>query len=493
GNNFVEGFIRFIPTLSSEVEIGVPFMGYADQLPYAMTATFNGNGATANLSVRKVEAGTYIGTLPSISQANRQFVGWYTALSGGEQISALTKVVGNVTYYARWRDYPVSGVTLAPQTATIELGSTSQLTATVLPSNATNKALSYTTSDTSVATVDSSGKVTAKKVGTATITVKTSDGAKTATTKVTVTAKTPHVSYQTHVQNIGWQDYKTDGAQSGTSGKALRLEAIRIKLTNLPETGGISYRTHVQNIGWQNYVSDNALSGTSGKALRLEAIQIKLTGNLAASYDVYYRVHAQNFGWLSWAKNGENAGTAGFGYRLEAIEIRLVKRGTQPGVYTSSDGAFKQALLSYQTHVQNIGWQAAVKDGEVSGTSGLSYRLESIRIQLQNKKYSGNISYRTHVQNIGWQSYVSNNALSGTSGKALRLEAIQIKLTGEMSKYYDVYYRVHAQNFGWMGWAKNDAQSGTAGFGYRLEAIQIRLIEKGKSAPGSTLNAFRKR
>ena len=301
------------------------------------------------------------------------------------------------------------------------------------------------------------------------------------------------VSYSTHVQNIGWQTAVQDGATAGTSGQSKRLEAIKISLPNQGYSGGIQYRTHIQNIGWESsWKSNGAASGTSGRALRLEAIQIKLTGDMAKNYDVYYRVHAQNFGWMGWAKNGASAGTAGYSYRLEAIQIKLVKKGgAAPG---STANAYRSALVSYSTHVQNIGWQTAVQDGATAGTSGQSKRLEAIKISLPNQGYSGGIQYRTHIQNIGWESsWKSNGAASGTSGRALRLEAIQIKLTGDMAKNYDVYYRVHAQNFGWMGWAKNGASAGTAGYSYRLEAIQIKLVKKGGAAPGSTANAYRSR
>ena len=46
-----------------------------------------------------------------------------------------------------------------------------------------------------------------------------------------------------------------------------------------------------------------------------------------------------------------------------------------------------------------------------------------------------------------------NGELSGTSGKKLRLEAIKINLSGDVSRYYDVYYRVHIQDKGWLNWA----------------------------------------
>ncbi|MBR3226215.1 MAG: S8 family serine peptidase [Atopobiaceae bacterium] len=145
------------------------------------------------------------------------------------------------------------------------------------------------------------------------------------------------VSYRTHVQNVGWQQYRSDGAMSGTSGRGLRLEGINISLSDPLYSGGIQYRTHVQNIGWQGWRSNGAMSGTSGRGLRLEAIQIKLTGSMADHYDVWYRVHAQNFGWMGWTSNGARAGTAGYGYRLEGIQIRLVaKGGSAPGTTTRS-------------------------------------------------------------------------------------------------------------------------------------------------------------
>ena len=134
-----------------------------------------------------------------------------------------------------------------------------------------------------------------------------------------------NISYLSHVQDVGWQSWVSNGAVSGTSGQSKRLEAMCITLNN--QDGGIQYKTHVQDIGWMDWVADGAVSGTSGQSKRLEAIQIRLTGAAAESYDIYYRVHAQNIGWMDWAKNGESSGTAGYSYRLEAIQIVLVAKG----------------------------------------------------------------------------------------------------------------------------------------------------------------------
>ena len=104
-----------------------------------------------------------------------------------------------------------TSVSLNKTSLTLDVGKSYTLTKTVSPSNA---ATSYTwsSSNTSVATVDGNGKVTAKKAGTATITVKTSNG-KTATCKVTVNLPAPQItglSNTTGGIKISWN--KVDGA-----------------------------------------------------------------------------------------------------------------------------------------------------------------------------------------------------------------------------------------------------------------------------------------
>jgi len=326
------------------------------------------------------------------------------------------------------------------------------------------------------------------KTGAYTLKVYLKDNGGTVVTQILDYKITTGITYQTHVQDVGWQNYVANGALSGTEGQSKRLEAIQIKLNGSEYSGSIQYQTHIQDYGWQGWRYDGAMSGTQGESKRLEAIQISLSGDIANYYDVYYRVHAQNFGWMGWAKNGEKAGTSGYAYRLEGIQIVLVaKGGAAPG---STDNAYRHPMVQYQTHVQDYGWQELVNDGATSGTVGESKRLEAIKVYLNNADYEGGIQYITHVQDYGWQDWRSNGALSGTQGESKRLEAIQIKLTGEMADHYDVYYRVHCQNFGWLGWAENGGSAGSAGYSYRLEGIQIVLVAKGGAAPGSTDNAF---
>ncbi len=83
----------------------------------------------------------------------------------------------------------VTGVTLNKTSTSIQVGGNEILTATVLPEDATNQKVTWKSSDAAIATVDASGKVTGVAAGTATITVTTEDGGKTATCKVTVSDK----------------------------------------------------------------------------------------------------------------------------------------------------------------------------------------------------------------------------------------------------------------------------------------------------------------
>ncbi len=84
----------------------------------------------------------------------------------------------------------VTGVTLAPATVSLSAGGTQQLTPTIAPSGAVNQNVSYASSSNSVATVSSTGLVTAIAAGTATVTVTTQDGSFTAHSVITVTGST---------------------------------------------------------------------------------------------------------------------------------------------------------------------------------------------------------------------------------------------------------------------------------------------------------------
>ena len=101
----------------------------------------------------------------------------------------------------------VTGVTLDKTSLTMAPGETATLVATVAPENATDKTISWSSSDEKVATVDSNGKVTAKSVGTAVIVVLTDDGYKTATCNITVAPPVSDLRTQYAESASGYQTF----------------------------------------------------------------------------------------------------------------------------------------------------------------------------------------------------------------------------------------------------------------------------------------------
>ncbi|HBC5952480.1 TPA: Ig domain-containing protein [Escherichia coli] len=103
-----------------------------------------------------------------------------TATDRETQLSASVEVTVN--------PIAVQSVTLTPNSTSVEKGNTVNLTANIQPSNATNKAVTWTSKNEDKATVDQSGNVTGVEVGTAIIEVTTEDGGKKATATVEVTS-----------------------------------------------------------------------------------------------------------------------------------------------------------------------------------------------------------------------------------------------------------------------------------------------------------------
>lgn len=125
------------------------------------------DGSTSLISGTPTAAGTYSFTVTATN----------TGGSDSEQLSITINPAAAV---------PVESVSLDKTTLGLTEGETARLTATVEPSNATNKSVTWSSDNESVATVDTSGNVTAVSAGTATITVTTDDGGKTDTCTVTV-------------------------------------------------------------------------------------------------------------------------------------------------------------------------------------------------------------------------------------------------------------------------------------------------------------------
>ena len=113
--------------------------------------------------------------------------GVVTAVSAGSAIITATTLSGRLTAKCTLTIIvPATSISLSPASFTLHTGSTKSLTMSILPSNATNKDVIWSSSNTSVATVNSLGAVTGVSVGSAIIQVQTVDGGFISTTTVTV-------------------------------------------------------------------------------------------------------------------------------------------------------------------------------------------------------------------------------------------------------------------------------------------------------------------
>ena len=165
--------------------------------------------ASTTASTQTITAGTW--TLSELRNLRLKVGGTGSSSTSSKRIDFYGADV-TVTYTAS--NVPVTGVSLDKSTDTVEIGSTTTLTETVAPSNATNKTVSWSTSNSSVATV-SNGVVTGVSAGSAVITVTTQDGGFTDTCTVTVTEPT-YTQYKVTNTMVAGKSYLIANGDSGT-------------------------------------------------------------------------------------------------------------------------------------------------------------------------------------------------------------------------------------------------------------------------------------
>jgi len=135
-------------------------------------------GTVANLTFNLLKEGTSTIAIKSIKLSNQE----------GAPVPSSSITMKNSTVTSKLIVYPTS-VSLNKSAIELLVGESQSLSAVVSPSSSTDKTVTWSSSNTSVATVDSTGKVTAKGPGSATITATSKLGGKKASCKVTVSQK----------------------------------------------------------------------------------------------------------------------------------------------------------------------------------------------------------------------------------------------------------------------------------------------------------------
>ena len=152
--------------------------------------SFDSNGGSS-VAAQSVNYNTSVSKPADPSMTGYTFAGWFTDKDGKNAYDFSSKVTGDITLYAKWDKIPDQSfntptkykVSLNASTIPLQKGkSTTAVKATLTKGDSIDK---WKSSNKKIATVDKTGKITAKKTGTATITVRTKKGA-TASVKVKV-------------------------------------------------------------------------------------------------------------------------------------------------------------------------------------------------------------------------------------------------------------------------------------------------------------------
>ncbi|MEU3505253.1 hypothetical protein ABZ726_32600 [Streptomyces hundungensis] len=127
-------------------------------------------------------------------------------------------------------------------------------------------------------------------------------------------------------------------------------------------------------------------------------------------------------------------------------------------------------VICYAAHVQDIGWQSAVCDGAVAGTTGQSRRMEALAVSTGGV---GGVCANAHLADIGWQGWACGSdgqvVTVGTTGQSRRMEALGVQV-GSGS----VGAQAHVEGYGWLSSvAGNPVYAGTTGQSRRMEAVRI--------------------
>jgi uncharacterized protein YjdB/poly(3-hydroxybutyrate) depolymerase len=277
-----------------------------------------------------------------------------------------TKAVGSISI-------PVTGVIMSPTTISAGVNSTSQLTAIVAPENATNKGITWSSGNTSIATVSTSGLVMGKSVGSATITATTSDGDKTATCLVTVYKSDFSKSEAEEALLSGININNNHTGYSG-SGFVAQFNAVgQYVQFSIPDAAG----------GSQNIVIRYANANTQARALSLYVNGIKV--------DQISFPTTPN--WATWADK-EYLVTLNEGNNTIKIQVD-----------NGDTGQFNIDFLSYRVSDGSTGIEIPNSDNESDislspnplSTGSLSIKLPEGATQLSILDITGKMVYQQKV------------------------------------------------------------------------------------------------
>jgi uncharacterized protein YjdB len=373
--------------------------GYTATCTVTVSLTFvSVTGVTLNKSATGIliNATETLAVTIQPSNATNKFVTWSSSDSSVATVAngVITgKTAGNATITVTTEDgnktasctvevsgsaVDVTGVSLNKSSANIAVGASETLTATINPTNATNQKVTWSTSNSAIASVDDNGKVTGVAEGIATITVTSADGGKTAT--CTVTIPKPPLSAATLATYLG----------TLSSNNPASSHEITLKINNVSDFNLIK----------------KALGGEPGKYVKLYLAESTVTSIEGATF-----LKCATLVGITMPNAITSIGNSAFNGCINLISVTI------PGTVTSiGNEAFRNCAnlenVSIPNSVKSIG-SSAFRDSvnAISGTLNIpnSTDIGSSAFQGCYKITSVNLN---SVQNIGSSAFYGCTGLT---------------------------------------------------------------------------------
>ena len=342
---------------------------------------------------------------------------------------------------------PVTGVKLNNNQLTIENKKTETLKATITPNNATNKKLEWSSSNTSIATVDGNGRVTAKKAGTTIITVKTING-KTASCKVTVkelptavkldkttlkinkkktiTLKATITPADAINKTLTWSSSNSSVATVDKNGK-VTAEKTGTAIITVKTSNGKTATCEVDVLSDVSSSTKPKSSSGDGykQTITLNGKTFKLYKQNSGSYkNKHFNSLGNQHSWGTLSDMGCGPSSiaivlSGYGYNYDPYEVgQLLMHNSIPSSVKSMEKEIKAIGMNAKLHEYNSDYQTTYKDMKEALQNGHEIVLYVGKKSEQKYWYNFTHSGYHFISILGIDSandkaYVGNPGISG--------------------------------------------------------------------------------
>jgi uncharacterized protein YjdB len=389
-----------------------------------LTTTVSPSDAT-NKSV------TWSSNYPAIASVNSY--GLVYGLSIGTAVITATTVDGSFTDTCAVTvpEIAVTGVSLNKTAAEILVGSTTQLTATVAPADATSKAVEWTSDKEAVATVSSAGLVSAHSVGTATITARTMSGGKTATCAVTTINPVPvtGVSLEKHNDLLqpGWSHQLVAILQpTGATTRGINWTSSNFNVVTVSSTGIITGMT----------IGTATITATTVDGGKTDECVVAVTED-ATTTTLFFDDFES--GLSNWSVSGSDWAIIDSTYRSSCHSVTESPDGNYPANSNSIMTLLKAIDISSTKHPVISFWQQLCVYTDKVTSSRHDYGYVDISTD----------------KGLTWKNIMTFKGYSENTWSYFVLDLSEYK-----SEFFKVRFRLWSSNdnYTWEGWTIDDVE-----------------------------------